>query len=101
MALAVSMLLGIKSPNIWDYQLIFIYLQQIKNDLMGTMSKIQELRARRRVYQAQKTKEYKQRIAAYLSDADKRILFSGEGFIRVPEEEAKREKIDVYPYLIQ
>ena len=66
---------------------------------MGTMSKIQELRARRRAYQAQKTKEYKQRIAAYLSDADKRILFSGEGFIRVPEEEAKREKIDVYPYL--
>ena len=67
---------------------------------MGTTDKVQVLRVKRRVYQAQKTKEYKQRIAKYLSDEEKKILYSGEGFIRVPDEEAKREKIDAYPYLI-
>ena len=53
---------------------------------MGTTDKVQVLRAKRRVYQAQKTKEYKQRIAKYLSDEEKKILYSGEGFIRVPDE---------------
>ncbi|MCR5078280.1 MAG: hypothetical protein K6A82_09630 [Prevotella sp.] len=67
---------------------------------MGTMTKIQELRARRRIYQAQKNKEYKQNLASYLSEEEKRSLFSGEGFVRVPAEEAKRERIDAYPYLI-
>ena len=54
---------------------------------MRTTDKVQVLRMKRRVYQAQKTKEYKQRIAKYLSDEEKKILYSGEGFIRVPDEE--------------
>ena len=68
---------------------------------MDTNKRIQILRAKRRVYQARKTEEYQQRVASCLSKEEKEILFSGDGFVRVPDEEPKREKIDAYPYLIQ
>ena len=92
-ALAVSMLLGIKSPNIWDYQLIFIYLQQIKNELMGTTVSILASRiARKQAYQEKKKLEDLQR--SYLSAEEREILFSGNGFVRVPEQEARRLRLD-------
>lgn len=94
-ALAVSALPGIKSPNIWDYQLIFIYLQQIKNELMGTTVSILASRiARKQAYQEKKKLEDLQRIASYLSAEEREILFSGNGFVRVPEQEARRLRLD-------
>ena len=35
-----------------------------------------------------------------LSVEDQKILYSGNGFVEVPEEERHRERIDAYPYLI-
>ena len=40
------------------------------------------------------------RVASYLSVEDQKILYSGNGFVEVPEEERHRERIDAYPYLI-
>jgi len=37
-----------------------------------------------------------QRIARYLSAEEREVLFSGNGFVRVPKEEAERMKIDAY-----
>ena len=69
--------------------------------LMGTMTKkMQEMQTRRLAYQAQKTKEEMQRIAMYLTEEEREVFFSGNGFVRVPEEERLRQRIDVYPYLI-
>lgn len=51
-------------------------------------------------YQTEKTKEYIARVASYLSVEDQKILYSGNGFVEVPEEERHRERIDAYPYLI-
>ena len=62
--------------------------------------KVKEMQARRVIYQAQKTKEYMAYVATLLSPEDREILYSGNGFIEVPEEERMRERIDVYPYLI-
>lgn len=59
-----------------------------------------EMQTRRIAYQTRKTKEYMDRVASYLSVADQEILYSGNGFVEVPEEERLRERIDVYPYLI-
>ena len=67
---------------------------------MGTTDKSTSAESETKSLSSTETKEYKQRIAKYLSDEEKKILYSGEGFIRVPDEEAKREKIDAYPYLI-
>ncbi len=67
---------------------------------MGTMSKkISDMQARRVAYQEKKTKEYMANFASYLS-SEERIVFFGGGFVEIPEQERKREKIDVYPYLI-
>jgi len=41
-----------------------------------------------------------QRIATYLTEEEREIFFSGKGFVRVPEEERLRQRIDAYPYLI-
>lgn len=42
------------------------------------------------------------RIAGYdsMTAAEKRILRQGTGFVRVPDEERARQRIDAYPYLI-
>ena len=39
-------------------------------------------------------------IAGTLSKEDKEKLMSGSGFVKVPTEELKRLRIDVYPYLL-
>lgn len=39
-------------------------------------------------------------IAGNLSKEDKEKLLSGNGFVKVPAEELKRLRIDVYPYLM-
>ena len=62
--------------------------------------KVKEMQARRVVYQAQKTKIDMKRIASYLTVEEREVFFSGNGFIRVPEQERLRQRIDVYPYLI-
>lgn len=62
--------------------------------------KVRNLQTRRIAYQAEKTKEYLARVASYLSAEDRQILYSGDGFVEVPEQERLRERIDVYPYLI-
>lgn len=68
---------------------------------MGTMTqKIKDMQVRRIAYQTEKTKEYMARVASYLSLEDQKILYSGNGFVEVPEQERERERIDVYPYLI-
>ena len=69
--------------------------------LMGTMTqKIKDMQTRRIAYQTEKTKEYMARVASYLSLEDQKILYSGNGFVDVPEQERLRERIDAYPYLI-
>ncbi|MCR6506013.1 hypothetical protein M1B78_03055 [Bacteroides sp. KH569_7] len=39
-------------------------------------------------------------IAGTFSPQEKEKLLSGEGFVKVPTEELKRLRIDVYPYLM-
>ena len=68
---------------------------------MGTMTqKIKDMQTKRIAYQTEKTKAEMQRIAAYLTEEEREIFFSGRGFVRVPEEERLRHRIDAYPYLI-
>jgi hypothetical protein len=50
--------------------------------------------------QDEKTKEEMERVAYFLNAEDKKKLYSGEGFVKVPEEERKRLRIDAYPYLM-
>ena len=72
--------------------IFFFVLLWRKNVLMGTMSqKIKDMQSKRIAYQKEKTKVEMQRIATYLTE---------EGFVRVPEEERLRQRIDAYPYLI-
>lgn len=64
---------------------------------MGTtISTIASKIASKQAYQEKKKLESLQRIARYLSAEEKEILFSGNGFVRVPKEEAERMKIDSY-----
>ncbi len=68
---------------------------------MGTMTqKVKDMQARRMAYQREKTKSDMLRVASYMTTEEKKIFFSGNGFVRVPEEERRRQRIDVYPYLI-
>ena len=39
-------------------------------------------------------------IAGSLSKEEREKLLSGNGFVRVPAEELKRLRVDVYPYLM-
>jgi len=39
-------------------------------------------------------------IAGTFSSKEKEKLLSGEGFVKVPTEELKRLRVDVYPYLM-
>lgn len=40
------------------------------------------------------------KLAGTFSPKEKEKLLSGEGFVKVPTEELKRLRIDVYPYLM-
>lgn len=67
---------------------------------MGTTTaKIREMQARRLAYQEKKKKEAIDRIASYLTEEEREILYSGEGFIELPEPERIRLRIDSYSYL--
>lgn len=39
-------------------------------------------------------------IAGSLSKEDKEKLLSGAGFVKIPTEELKRLRVDVYPYIM-
>lgn len=67
---------------------------------MGTTTaKIREMQLKRLAYQEKKKKEAIDRIASYLTEEEREILYSGEGFIELPEPERIRLRIDSYPYL--
>jgi hypothetical protein len=40
------------------------------------------------------------KIAGTLSEKEKRVLLDGSGFVKVPTEELKRLRVDVYAYLL-
>ena len=62
---------------------------------MGTtISTLASRIACKQAYQEKKKLENLQRIARYLSAEEREVLFSGNGFVRVPKEEAERMKID-------
>ena len=68
-----------------------------RNKFMGTtISTLASKIASKQAYQEKKKLESLQRIARYLSTEEKEVLFSGNGFVRVPKEEAERMKIDAY-----
>ena len=48
------------------------------------------MQTKRVAYQELKTKEYMARVASYLSAEDQEILYSGNGFVEVPEQERQR-----------
>ena len=52
--------------------------------------KIKDMQSKRIAYQKEKTN----------TEEEREIFFSGKGFVRVPEEERLRQRIDAYPYLI-
>lgn len=66
---------------------------------MGTPSKIQEMRSKRIAYQEIKKQEAINRVASYLSEEERKIFLSGDGFVVLPEQERVRLRIDSYPYL--
>ena len=37
------------------------------------------------------------RIAGYLSEEERKIMLSGEGFVRVPAQDMQYQRIDSYP----
>lgn len=68
---------------------------------MGTMTKrIADMQIQRVAYQLKKTAEEMKRIASYMSEEEREIFFSGNGFVRVPAEDMAAKRIDSYPQLI-
>lgn len=68
---------------------------------MGTPTKkFLDIQAKRAEYQMKKTQEEMKRIAMYLSEEEKKVLYSGEGFVRVPSEIIAIQRIDSYPCLV-
>lgn len=67
---------------------------------MGTSTRIQEMQKKRIAYQESKKQEVINRIAQYLTEEEREILISGDGFVRVPTEEIRFQRIDTYPILI-
>ena len=65
---------------------------------MGSIMKLQEMRDKRIIYQENKKQEVIKRIASILSDEERAIFLSGDGFVMLPEVERARLKIDAYPY---
>lgn len=93
-----------KSLDFWEIRLFIVTLHTIINYtllIMGTHTKdFAEIQTKRAAYQLQKTKEYMNYLASLLTEEDKKILFSGEGFVEVPKEEFQRNRISSYPCLI-
>lgn len=65
---------------------------------MGThLKKIDDIRRKRIVYQEEKKIQELNRIAGYLSEEERKIMLSGEGFVRVPTQDMQYQRIDSYP----
>ena len=77
---------------------------------MGThLKKIEDIRRKRIIYedeseenqmtfyQEEKKIQELNRIAGYLSEEERKIMLSGEGFVRVPAQDMQYQRIDSYP----
>lgn len=65
---------------------------------MGThLKKIEDIRRKRIIYQEEKKIQELNRIAGYLSEEERKIMLSGEGFVRVPAQDMQNQRIDSYP----
>lgn len=65
---------------------------------MGThLKKIEDIRRKRIIYQEEKKIQELNRIAGYLSEEERMIMLSGEGFVRVPAQDMQYQRIDSYP----
>ena len=65
---------------------------------MGThLKKIEDIRRKRIIYQEEKKIQELNRIAGYLSEEERKIMLSGEGFVRVPAQDMQYQSIDSYP----
>ena len=65
---------------------------------MGThLKKIEDIRRKRIIYQEAKKIQELNRIAGYLSEEERKIMLSGEGFVRVPAQDMQYQRIDSYP----
>ena len=61
----------------------------------GTMERIRKNTKSKKQLQAEMEVRF-----SYLSDAERYKLIYGDVFVKVPSEELKRLKINVYPYLM-
>lgn len=66
---------------------------------MGTAMKIQAMQTKRIAYQEKKKQEVINRVASFLSEEERAIFLSGDGFVVLPEPERVRLRIDSYSYL--
>ena len=65
---------------------------------MGThLKKIEDIRRKRIIYQEEKKIQELNRIAGYLSEEERKIMLSGEGFVRVPAQDMQYQRIASYP----
>lgn len=65
---------------------------------MGThLKKIEDIRRKRIIYQEEKKIQELNRIAGYLSEEERKIMLSGEGFVHVPAQDMQYQRIDSYP----
>ena len=65
---------------------------------MGThLKKIEDIRRKRIIYQEETKIQELNRIAGYLSEEERKIMLSGEGFVRVPAQDMQYQRIDSYP----
>lgn len=65
---------------------------------MGThLKEIEDIRRKRIIYQEEKKIQELNRIAGYLSEEERKIMLSGEGFVRVPVQDMQYQRIDSYP----
>ena len=61
------------------------------------LKKIEDIRRKRIIYQEEKKIQELNRIAGYLSEEERKIMLSGEGFVRVPAQDMQYQRIDSYP----
>ena len=65
---------------------------------MGThLKKIEDIRRKRIIYQEEKKIQELNRIAGYLSEEERKIMLSGEGFVSVSAQDMQYQRIDSYP----
>lgn len=73
----------------------FIPLYHRKNSYMGNLKRhIKKTRSNK------KNSVDVTKIAGTLSEKEKEVLLDGSGFVKVPTEELKRLRVDVYSYLL-